>query len=125
MLAYLRHDETEIILCIANLCETAQATQLDLSEWNGRVPLEMFGGCRFPDIGAEPYTVTLPGHGFLWLKLLSEDEGETAECVPCEASRPDLPAPDRPLPTRPREREKDSRVVAEEEQVDHEGHEPG
>ena len=30
MLAYLRHDETEVILCVANLCETAQATQLDL-----------------------------------------------------------------------------------------------
>ena len=125
MLAYLRRDENELILCIANLCETAQATQLDLSEWDGRVPVEMFGGCRFPDIGAEPYTVTLPGHGFLWLKLLPEDEVEAAECVPFEASRPDLPAPDRLLPTRPRERDKDSRVVAEEDQIDHKGHDSG
>ena len=112
MLAYLRHDEAEVILCLANLCETAQATQVDLAEWDGRVPVEMFGGCRFPDIGAEPYTVTLPGHGFLWLKLLPQDEVETAECVPFEVSRPDLPAPDRPLPARPRE--KDSAVVADE-----------
>jgi maltose alpha-D-glucosyltransferase/alpha-amylase len=125
MLAYLRHDDAEVILCVVNLCETAQATQLDLSEWGGRVPVEMFGGCRFPDVGAEPYTVTLPGHGFLWLNLLPEDEVETAECVPFEASRPDLPAPDQPLPTRPREREKDSRVVAEEDQIDHQGHDSG
>ena len=101
-----------MILCVANLCETAQATQLDLAEWAGRVPVEMFGGCRFPAIAAQPYTVTLPGHGFLWLKLLPEDEVEAAECVPFEASRPDLPAPDRPLPARPRE--KDSAVVADE-----------
>jgi trehalose synthase len=111
MLAYLRHDEREAILCLANLCETAQAMQLDLAEWVGRVPVEMFGGCRFPAIAAEPYTVTLPGHGFLWLRLMSEDQVEAAECVPFEDSRPDLPSPDRPLPTRPRE--KDRRIVAD------------
>ena len=112
MLAYLRHDETDTILCLANLCETAQATQLDLTEWDGRVPVEMFGGCRFPAIATVPYTVTLPGHGFLWLRLLPEDQVEAAECVPFEDSRPDLPAPDKPLPDRPRE--KDERIVANE-----------
>lgn len=111
MLAYLRHDQAEVILCVANLCETAQATQLELSEWDGRVPVEMFGGCRFPAIDHAPYTVTLPGHGFLWLQLVPEAEVETAECVPFEQARPDLPAPDRPLPPRPRE--KDQHVVAD------------
>jgi maltose alpha-D-glucosyltransferase/alpha-amylase len=103
MLAYLRHDEVEIILCVANLCETAQATQLDLAEWAGRVPVEMFGGCRFPALGDGAYTITLPGHGFLWLALLPEAEVEAAECMPFERARPDLPSPDRPLPARPRE----------------------
>ena len=72
----------------------------------------MFGGCRFPVIAAAPNTVTLPGHGFLWLRLFPEDQVELAECVPFEDSRPNLPAPDKPLPDRPRE--KDERIVADE-----------
>jgi hypothetical protein len=112
VLAYLRHDGAEVILCVANLCETAQATQLDLAAWSGRVPVEMFGGCRFPAIAGKPYTVTLPGHGFLWLMLIPADEVGAAECVPLERARPDLPAPDRPLPMRPRE--KDPSIVENE-----------
>ena len=105
LLAYLRRDETEVLLCVANLCETAQAAELDLSEWEGRVPVEMFGGCRFPKIGAGRIVVTLPGHEFLWLKPVPADELPDAPCVPLEAlERPDLPAPDRPLPPRPREK---------------------
>src|SRR5204863_12963 len=44
ILAYLRTLGDEILLCVANLSETAQAAELDLSEWAGRVPVEMFGG---------------------------------------------------------------------------------
>jgi maltose alpha-D-glucosyltransferase/alpha-amylase len=106
LLAYLRRSETEVLLCVANLCETAQAAELDLSEWKGRVPVDVFGGCRFPAIGKRRYVVTLPGHEFLWLKLIPEEDLPDAECVKLEASvRPDLPAPDRPLPPRPREKE--------------------
>src|SRR3954471_16485706 len=42
LLAYLRRDRAEVLLCVANLSETAQATELDLSEWQGRVPVELF-----------------------------------------------------------------------------------
>jgi maltose alpha-D-glucosyltransferase/alpha-amylase len=105
LLAYTRQCAAETVLCVANLCETAQATELDLAAWRGRVPVELFGGCPFPPITDLPYTVTLPGHGFLWLKLASASEVENAECVPLEQSdRPELPAPDRALPRRPREK---------------------
>jgi maltose alpha-D-glucosyltransferase/alpha-amylase len=105
MLAYIRRDETETILCVANLCETAQAAELDLSEWSGKVPVELFGGCPFPPVDARPYTFTLPGHDFLWLKLASQDEVGSDECVRLEPfDRPELPAPIRPLPPRPREK---------------------
>jgi maltose alpha-D-glucosyltransferase/alpha-amylase len=108
LLAYLRRDESEVLLCVANLCETAQGAELDLSEWNGRVPVEVFGGCRFPAIGAGGYLVTLPGHEFLWLKLVPADDLSAAQCVPLDPmDRPDLPAPDRRLPPRPRESDAD------------------
>jgi trehalose synthase len=104
VLAYVRHDGAETILCIVNLCETAQGTELDPAEWVGRIPIELFGGCAFPAIGDQPYTVTLPGHAFLWLKLAANDEIGTSECLELELfDRPELPAADYTLPPRPRE----------------------
>jgi maltose alpha-D-glucosyltransferase/alpha-amylase len=97
ILAYLRTYEDEALLCVANLCETAQAAELDLAEWAGRVPVEVFGGCPFPIVGKQPYAVTLPGHEFLWLKLFPADRVDPALGVPHERlDRPDLPAADRP-----------------------------
>jgi trehalose synthase len=105
VLAYLRTYEEEALLCVANLCETAQGTELDLHEWAGRVPVEVFGGCPFPAITKRPYPVMLPGHEFLWLKLFPAEEIDPARGVPLEAmDRPDLPAPDR-SPPRNRERQ--------------------
>src|SRR5690606_17018064 len=56
ILAYLREfsDVTgkgETILCVANLSRVAQAVELDLSVFNGLVPVEMLGGSAFPPIG--------------------------------------------------------------------------
>ncbi len=71
VLAYVRTLGDEIVLCVANLSQTAQAVELDLSKFKGRVPVEMLGNNAFPPIGELPYFLTLPGHGFFWL-LLSE-----------------------------------------------------
>ena len=48
VLAYVRQYRDEVILCVANLSRSAQATELDLSAWKDRVPLEMLGRTRFP-----------------------------------------------------------------------------
>ena len=40
------------ILCVANVSRTPQAVELDLSEFAGRVPVELTGGSLFPPIGA-------------------------------------------------------------------------
>ncbi len=73
IIAYVRAFEQEIILCVANLSQTAQAVELDLSRFKGRVPVEMMGRNAFPPIGDLPYFLTLPAHGFFWL-LLSDTE---------------------------------------------------
>jgi maltose alpha-D-glucosyltransferase/alpha-amylase len=72
VLAYLRQHGNEIILCVANLSRSAQAAQLDLAQWRGRVPLEMLGRTRFPAIGEGPFTVTLAPYGFFWFLLQEE-----------------------------------------------------
>ena len=41
ILAYLREYEDETILCVANLSRTPQAVELDLAEFDGRVPVEL------------------------------------------------------------------------------------
>jgi maltose alpha-D-glucosyltransferase / alpha-amylase len=78
VLAYLRQHEKETILCVANLSRSAQAAELDLSQWRGRVPLEMLGRTRFPRITDAPFAVTLAPYGFFWF-LLHEETDERIE----------------------------------------------
>jgi maltose alpha-D-glucosyltransferase/alpha-amylase len=70
--AYVRSFDGQTVLCVANLAQTAQAVELDLAAYRGRVPVELMGQNSFPPIGELPYFLTLPPHGFFWL-LLSED----------------------------------------------------
>ncbi|HEY8655474.1 MAG TPA: maltose alpha-D-glucosyltransferase [Candidatus Limnocylindria bacterium] len=69
VLAFLREHEGETILVVANLSRFAQYVELDLREWNGAVPTELFGTTPFPRIGDLPYLLTLGPHGFLWFRL--------------------------------------------------------
>jgi maltose alpha-D-glucosyltransferase / alpha-amylase len=74
ILAYLREYEGETILCVANVSRTPQAVELDLSEFAGRVPIELNGGSVFPPIGQLTYLLTLPPFGFYWFILAKESE---------------------------------------------------
>jgi maltose alpha-D-glucosyltransferase / alpha-amylase len=76
VLAYIRQYRDEAILCVTNLSRSAQATELDLSAWKDRVPLEMLGRTRFPAIGELPYMITLAPYGFYWFKLQERDKSE-------------------------------------------------
>jgi maltose alpha-D-glucosyltransferase / alpha-amylase len=69
VLAYIRQYDGEAILCVANLSRSAQAAELNLAAWRGRIPLEMLGRTEFPPIGELPYMVTLAPYGFYWFKL--------------------------------------------------------
>jgi maltose alpha-D-glucosyltransferase/alpha-amylase len=71
VLAYVRSYDDVVVLCVANLSQTAQAVELDLAKYKGRVPVEMLGNNAFPPVGELPYFLTLPAHGYFWL-LLSE-----------------------------------------------------
>lgn len=74
VLAYLRELDGEVILCVANVSRTPQAVELDLSEFAGRVPVELNGGSLFPPIGQLTYLLTLPPYGFYWFILASETD---------------------------------------------------
>ncbi len=70
--AYLREHDGETILCVANLSRSAQAFELDLSEFAGAYPVEMLGNAVFPAIGQLTYLLTLPPYGFYWFVLAKD-----------------------------------------------------
>ena len=69
VLAYVRHDHDDTILCVANLARSVQPVELDLSRFKGLVPVEMLGQTEFPRIGELPYFLTLGGYAFYWFRL--------------------------------------------------------
>ncbi len=75
ILAYLREFEGETLLCVANVSRTAQAVELDLSEFDGRTPVELLGGTAFPKIGQLSYLLTLQPFGFYWFQLSTDADG--------------------------------------------------
>ena len=78
VLVYVRQYENEVVLCVANLSRSAQAAEIDLAPWRGRVPFELLGRTNFPPIGKSPYLVTLGPYGFFWF-LLREPEASMVE----------------------------------------------
>jgi maltose alpha-D-glucosyltransferase / alpha-amylase len=74
VLAYLRRHGDTAVLCVANLSRQAQAAEIDLKEFRGRVPVELTGQSPFPPIGELPYLTTLPAYGFYWFLLADEHE---------------------------------------------------
>jgi maltose alpha-D-glucosyltransferase/alpha-amylase len=74
MLTFLREHDGETILCVANVAQSPQAVELDLSEFNGRVPTELTAGSRFPPIGQLTYLLTLPPYGFYWFVLTTQSD---------------------------------------------------
>jgi maltose alpha-D-glucosyltransferase / alpha-amylase len=74
ILAYLRQYGDDIILCVANVAHSPQAVELDLSQFAGRVPIELNAGTLFPPIGQLTYLLTLPPYGFYWFLLAESTE---------------------------------------------------
>jgi maltose alpha-D-glucosyltransferase/alpha-amylase len=73
VLAFVRQFGDDVVLCVNNLSRFAQPVELDLRQFEGRIPMELLGGVHFPRIGELPYLLTLPGHGFYWFQLSTEE----------------------------------------------------
>ncbi len=93
VLAYVRRDETDTILCIANLSRTVQPVELDLSRFRGMVPVEMIGQTEFPRIGDQPYFLSLGAYGFNWFRLQPAAPSTAERTTPeTSATVPEVPA---------------------------------
>jgi maltose alpha-D-glucosyltransferase / alpha-amylase len=67
--AFIRTYEDETVLCIYNLARSSQPVQLDLSNYQGMVPVDLQYQVEFPRITAQPYQLALNEYGFYWFML--------------------------------------------------------
>jgi maltose alpha-D-glucosyltransferase/alpha-amylase len=72
VLAFVRSDADDTVLCVTNLSRFAQPCELQLAAWEGRTPVELLGRVPFPRIGDLPYFITLGPYSFYWLQLVEE-----------------------------------------------------
>src|SRR5580765_1774656 len=69
VMAYLRRDDRETVLCVVNLSRSVQPAGIDLQAFAGLIPVEVGGLTEFPRIGAQPYLLTLGPYASYWFAL--------------------------------------------------------
>ena len=74
VLAYIRQYQDTTILCACNLSRFCQAAELDLSDFKGLYPVELYGKTVFPQIGELPYLLTFGPHVFYWFELKPQEQ---------------------------------------------------
>jgi maltose alpha-D-glucosyltransferase/alpha-amylase len=72
VLSFLRRDAYETILVVANLSRSLQPVELDLSAFQGLIPIEMSGLTEFPRITDRPYFFSLGPYAAYWFTLQQE-----------------------------------------------------
>ena len=69
ILAFVRRFQDERMLVVANLSRFVQYAELDLSSYQGLVPVELFGKTAFPVVQSTPYFLSIGPHSFFWFYL--------------------------------------------------------
>jgi maltose alpha-D-glucosyltransferase/alpha-amylase len=85
VLAYVRRDDRETIVVVANLSRTVQPASLNLQPFAGMIPVEMAGLTAFPRIGDQPYFLTLGAYACYWFVL----QHEPAQVTPRASAAPE------------------------------------
>jgi maltose alpha-D-glucosyltransferase/alpha-amylase len=70
VLAYVRRQGDDIVLCVFNLSRFAQPAELPLQQFDGKTPIELLGRVPFPKVGELPYFITLGAYSFYWFQLV-------------------------------------------------------
>ena len=89
VLAFIREYEGEVILVITNLSRYSQAAEIDLTEYIGYTPVEVFSHNKFPTIDEQPAVYTVGPHGYYWFLL---EKAEDKEGIDDRMSKPALVA---------------------------------
>jgi maltose alpha-D-glucosyltransferase/alpha-amylase len=87
VLAFVRRYRDQRLLVVANLSRSVQYVELDLKEYAGLVPVELFSRQAFPALREQPLLLTFGPHDFYWF-LLEPMESSGAEITTPELTRP-------------------------------------
>ncbi len=79
VLSFVREFEDEIILVLVNLSRYTQITELDLYEYEGYIPREVFSRNDFPEIQDTPYMIPLKLKDYYWFKLYKPVDDDYAK----------------------------------------------
>ncbi|MFC2125974.1 maltose alpha-D-glucosyltransferase [Bacteroidota bacterium] len=72
IIAFTRTFNSEELLIIVNLSRFAQPVELDMEDYDGYLPVEVFSRSNFPRITKQPYIFTLAPYGYYWFELTKE-----------------------------------------------------
>ncbi|MGJ3253518.1 MAG: maltose alpha-D-glucosyltransferase [Elainellaceae cyanobacterium] len=67
--AFIRTYEDEPVLVVANLSRFVQTVELDLADFQGLMPVEIFGRTEFPAIRDTPYFLSIGAYACYWFSL--------------------------------------------------------
>jgi maltose alpha-D-glucosyltransferase/alpha-amylase len=69
VLSYLCVYKDDVALVINNLSRYSQFIQVDVHEYAGYTPVDLFGGTVFPKLQKDRYFITVAPHSFYWFRL--------------------------------------------------------
>lgn len=70
VLAFTRNYQNETLLIVVNLSKHSQAAEVDLKNYKGFIPVELFSKNKFPAVKSDtPYFFTMAPHSFQWFEL--------------------------------------------------------
>ncbi|MBK7409399.1 MAG: maltose alpha-D-glucosyltransferase [Saprospirales bacterium] len=76
VMSFTRSFDGETILVVANLSKYSQSVELDLQNFKGILPVEIFSQNKFVEIGAHPYVFTMGPYGYYWFLMEQREEEE-------------------------------------------------
>lgn len=69
VLCYLRSDDKQRIIIVANLSQFSQSTTLNLAEFKNCEVTEVFSQNRFVNVGEGQYPITIGPYGYFWFQI--------------------------------------------------------
>lgn len=76
VLAFIREYEDEKIMVLVNLSRYSQLARLDLTDYAGYIPVEVFSRNEFPQIDEDLYTFPLSFKNYFWFELRKPEKDE-------------------------------------------------
>ncbi|HZY81838.1 MAG TPA: maltose alpha-D-glucosyltransferase [Cyclobacteriaceae bacterium] len=77
VLSFVRFDESQRIIVVANLSQFSQATTLDLSDFKDCDITEVFSQNRFRSVEGGEYHITIGPYGYFWFQADANEKKET------------------------------------------------